>query len=42
MNIKNAASIVNFIAAYGTHDAITQQPHAGWQARDGRVPAQTR
>ena len=26
LNIKNPASIVNFIAAYGTHDTITSQP----------------
>ena len=26
LNIKNTASIVNFIAAYGTHDTITSQP----------------
>jgi hypothetical protein len=26
LNLKNASSIVNFIAAYGTHDTITSQP----------------
>ena len=35
-NIKNAASIINFIAAYGTHATITVGDDAGGQARRGR------
>ena len=35
-NIKNAASVVNFIAAYGTHATITVGDDAGGQARRGR------
>ncbi len=35
LNIKNAASVVNFIAAYGTHATITSAADTRRQARGG-------
>ena len=32
-NIKNPASIINFIAAYGTHASIVAETTCGWYAR---------
>ena len=34
-NLKHEASIINFIAAYGTHELITGQTTHRWQARRG-------
>ena len=36
LNLKNPASIINFIAAYGTHETLDQ--HAG-QSQDHRAAA---
>ena len=35
MHLKHPESLINFIAAYGTHSPITGRDHAGGQARRG-------